>query len=97
MTLAHEVFLRRFPEHVLPRGFPRIRYFGFLANRRRGELLPICRMLPAVAPTAEAVNAGESGARLCPCCEGPMRIPEFLTAQQVRHEAASQVARLDSS
>jgi hypothetical protein len=35
MTLASEEFLRRFLQHVLPRGFPRIRYFGFLANRRR--------------------------------------------------------------
>lgn len=29
MTLTHEIFLRRFLEHVLPRGFQRIRYFGF--------------------------------------------------------------------
>lgn len=35
MTLTHEEFLRRFFQHVLPTGFPRIRYFGFLANRRR--------------------------------------------------------------
>jgi len=46
MTLTHEVFLRRFLEHVLPRGFPRIRYFGFLANRRRGVFLPLCRSGP---------------------------------------------------
>jgi hypothetical protein len=41
MTLNHEEFLRRFLQHVLPRGFPRIRYFGLLANRRRGVLLPL--------------------------------------------------------
>jgi hypothetical protein len=35
MTLTHEEFLRRFFQHVLPTGFPRIRYFGFLANRSR--------------------------------------------------------------
>src|ERR1700678_1335591 len=45
MTLSHEEFLRRFLQHVLPRGFPRIRYFGFLANRRRGQLLSLCRTL----------------------------------------------------
>jgi hypothetical protein len=28
MTLTHEEFLRRFPQDVLPVGFPRIRYFG---------------------------------------------------------------------
>jgi hypothetical protein len=43
MTLTHEEFLRRFLQHVLPKGFPCIRYFGFLANRRRGELLSLCR------------------------------------------------------
>src|SRR5204862_7132849 len=38
LTLSHEEFLRRFLQHVLPKGFPRIRYFGWLANRRRGRL-----------------------------------------------------------
>jgi hypothetical protein len=45
MTLTPEEFLRRFVQHVLPRGFPRIRYFGFLANRRRTRMLPLCRVL----------------------------------------------------
>jgi len=30
-------------KHVLPRSFPRIRYFGFLANRRQARMLPLCR------------------------------------------------------
>jgi len=50
MTLTTEEFLRRFLQHVLPKGFPRIRYFGWLANRRRHGLLPLCRTLLAVAP-----------------------------------------------
>src|SRR5208337_3123487 len=50
MTLTLEEFLRRFLQHVLPKGLPRIRYFGWLANRRRRELLPLCRRLLAVAP-----------------------------------------------
>src|SRR3954466_7208656 len=40
MTLALDEFLRRFLLHVLPRGFVRIRNFGFPANRRRASLLP---------------------------------------------------------
>src|SRR4029077_15415134 len=48
MTLALDEFLRRFLFHLLPRGFVRIRSFGFLANRRRATLLPLCqRLLPA--------------------------------------------------
>src|SRR5215471_17597797 len=35
MTLALDEFLRRFLLHLLPKGFVRIRHFGFLANRRR--------------------------------------------------------------
>jgi hypothetical protein len=98
MMLTHEVFLRRFLEHVLPRGFPRIRYFGFLANRRRGECLPICRTLLAAAPPADLANNGvEVTAWHCPCCQGPMRILEFLTAKQIRHEESRQVPVLDSS
>ena len=42
MTLPVDEFLRRFLLHLLPRGFVRIRHFGFLANRRRATLLPIC-------------------------------------------------------
>src|SRR5450432_4307737 len=56
MTLSHEEFLRRFLKHVLPRGFPRIRYFGLLANRRRSALLPLCRSLLAAAPPTETAG-----------------------------------------
>ena len=42
MTLSLDEFLRRFLLHLLPRGFVRIRHFGFLANRRRSTLLPRC-------------------------------------------------------
>src|SRR5262249_56862871 len=40
MTLTHEEFLRRFLEHVLPRGLPRLPYFGFLPNPPPGMVLP---------------------------------------------------------
>ena len=94
MALSHEEFLRRFLQHVLPRGFPRIRYFGFLANRRRGALLPLCRTLLAVEPLpVPATPAATPISWLCPCCQGPMRVIERLTAQQLREE----VQHLDSS
>jgi len=47
MTLALDEFLRRFLLHLLPKGFVRIRHFGFLANRRRSTLLR-CASLPWV-------------------------------------------------
>jgi hypothetical protein len=42
MPLSLDEFLRRFLLHILPQGFVRIRNFGFLANRRRATLLPLC-------------------------------------------------------
>jgi hypothetical protein len=47
MTLAATEFLRRFFLHVLPRGFVRIRHFGFLANRFRASRLALSRRLLA--------------------------------------------------
>src|SRR5215472_12914948 len=45
MTLSADEFLRRFLLHVLPRGFTRIRHFGFLTNRHRARLVRLCRLL----------------------------------------------------
>jgi hypothetical protein len=45
MTLDAEEFIRRFLLHVLPDGFQRIRYYGFLGNRYREEKLARCREL----------------------------------------------------
>jgi len=45
MTLSADEFIRRFLLHVLPDGFHRIRYYGFLGNRYRQEKLQQCRQL----------------------------------------------------
>jgi putative transposase len=74
MTLSVDEFLRRFLLHLLPRGFMRIRNFGFLANRRRAELLPLCfRLLDAdqtSTPTAASAQAPTPSSWNCPHCGG---------------------------
>src|SRR5690348_2588882 len=50
MTLNVEEFIRRFLLHVLPDGFQRIRYYGFLGNRYREEKLARCRQLLGMQP-----------------------------------------------
>jgi hypothetical protein len=96
MTLTHEEFLRRFFQHVLPTGFPRIRYFGFLANRSRKLFLPLCRQLLDASPASLATSTAAS-VHSCPRCQAPMRILERLTAFQLQHEDHSLVSDLDSS
>jgi hypothetical protein len=99
MTLTHEEFLRRFLQHILPRGFPRIRYFGLLANRRRGKLLPLCRgLLAAARPVPLPTKPPEATVLgLCPHCQGPMRTVEWLSADQLHRERDRRVEVLDSS
>jgi hypothetical protein len=91
MTLSLDEFLRRFLLHLLPKGFVRIRHFGFLANRRRSTLLPLCfQALEAVPPQteAEASTTQESSPLWrCPKCGGPMAVIERLTPAQIQFRA----------
>jgi hypothetical protein len=88
MTLSLDEFLRRFLLHLLPKGFVRIRHFGFLANRRRGSFLPLCfAALDAVPPQAESeTSAAPTPHPLwrCPKCGAPMAVVERFTAAQLQ-------------
>ena len=89
MSLSLDEFLCRFLLHLLPQGFVRIRNFGFLANRRRATLLPLCfQLLGAVPPPQsepEASLAQEPNPLWrCPQCGGPMVVIERLTAAQIQ-------------
>lgn len=99
MTLSHQEFLRRFLLHVLPKGFPRIRYFGWMANRRRRPSLLLCRSLIAQqSPPQTAAPATHSAVAAewqCPHCLGSRRETERLTHAQILLER--QVAVPDSS
>ena len=92
MTVTADEFLRRFLLHVLPRGFVRIRHFGWLAAPRRRESIAICRQVLAQAPRprapAQAETAPSRTTWPCPCCGGAMIIVEKLTAQQIRLRSA---------
>jgi len=88
MTVSLDEFLRRFLLHLLPKGFVRIRHFGFLANRRRSTLLPLCcAALGAVPPQTEPETSTpreSSPLWLCPNCGAPMIVVERLTAAQIQ-------------
>src|SRR3989440_2976384 len=87
LTLSLDEFLRRFLLHVLPKGFVRIRNFGFLANRRRAKLLPLCFHLLGSAPQTEqdiSDSKNSSDLWLCPKCGGPMMVIERLTATEIQ-------------
>jgi len=88
MTLSLDEFLRRFLLHLLPKGFVRIRHFGFLAHRRRAQLLPLCfaALDPAAVQTERTISTAQDATPnwLCPKCGGPMVVIERLTAAQIQ-------------
>jgi hypothetical protein len=90
LTLDAVEFIRRFLLHVLPRGFQRIRHFGFLANRVRQATLAVCRALlpppagvpPAMPLEAEAPQVQDDPGLVCPACQcGRMYWVETLHPQ----------------
>jgi hypothetical protein len=98
MTLSLDEFLRRFLLHLLPKGFVRIRHFGFLANRRRATLLPLCfQELDAIQPsrTEPEASAAQKPNPLwvCPKCGGAMVVIERLTAAQLQLRSPPFIAR----
>jgi hypothetical protein len=88
MTLPVDEFLRRFLLHLLPRGFVRIRNFGFLANRQRARLLPLCFSLLRGSEAISAAAASPAADRPhsswnCPVCGARMHVLERLSAAQL--------------
>ena len=77
MSLSAEELLRRFLLHVLPKGFMRIRHFGFLANAcRRRRLGQIRAAITAKeAGTSEQTRTEDAHERPCPTCRrGRLRV-----------------------
>jgi Putative transposase len=93
MRVTASEFIRRFLLHVLPRGFQRIRYYGFLGNRARRQKVAQCRKLlampapPASLDKTKAPNDYRDryealtglSLRICPRCQdGQMLVIEHL-------------------
>ncbi len=97
MTLKADEFIRRFLIHVLPNGFQRIRYYGFLGNRYRKQKLALCRRLlgmpdnevPVAEPSSDYRDRCEelTGSSLweCPVChQGRMHVIGVLQSAKKR-------------
>jgi hypothetical protein len=90
MGLTAEEFIRRFLLHVLPEGFQRIRYYGFLASRYRQQKLALCRQLLHMPPSEPGNETKKDyrdryeeltgiSLRTCPVChQGHMVIVEVF-------------------
>lgn len=71
LTLTPEEFLRRFLQHVLPRRFQRVRYFGWLSPAAKGRFERISALLDFTQPPPAPPEPWQPA---CPCCKKPMII-----------------------
>jgi hypothetical protein len=97
LPLSLDEFLCRFLLHILPQGFVRIRNFGFLANRKRATLLPLCFQLLGSAQEPQAGQHGAStedalGLWRCPKCGGAMKVIERLSAAEIQLRSPPQIS-----
>jgi hypothetical protein len=84
VTISAVEFIRRFLLHSLPKGFVRIRHYGFLANRNRranlkliGKLLKLPPEPPKAQASLEQMMLQLTGTDIttCPCCnQGKMKL-----------------------
>jgi len=87
MDLSAEEFIRRFLLHVLPDGFQRIRYYGFLSNRHREEKLALCRQLLGMPPSDPCPATRDGRADYC-------RLYEQLTGRSLKQCPVCQQGRM---
>jgi hypothetical protein len=85
MRLNAMEFLRRFVQHVLPRGFVLIRQYGFLANRCRTVRLAQARQLLAITTKAPEpyTETTSNPTKRCPRCGAAMKIGPNLTGSEL--------------
>ena len=99
MTLTADEFLRRFLLHTLPKSFVRIRFFGFMANRRRGALLSLCKNLVGSGSDllSKTTQPDTHHGWACPSCGSPMQVIRRVTAAQILAESLYEYKHVDTS
>ena len=92
MVLEGEEFLRRFSQHILPKGYVRIRHYGLLSRARRTVLRELQTGLGIIVPVKPekkdwkqvCIEHLHYDPDICPCCgKGKMITIEKFTAGRV--------------
>lgn len=78
--------MRRFLMHILPKGFMRIRHFGYLSNRTRRRKLGVIRHCLAQSPASDVPTESPASQHCWPClrCDDGLvrmvrQVPRFRT------------------
>jgi hypothetical protein len=84
VTVPAIEFIRRFLQHVLPTGFMKIRYYGFmspgcpLSHTEVAAMAQLAnRQSPVITPPEPLPSVPTSPPLSCPCCGKPMQLREI--------------------
>jgi len=99
MSLAAEEFIRRFLLHVLPKGFVRIRHYGWMANRCRRDSSALCRVLLGQEGVPAAMLPAPTPApfRRCPFCGGAVEVIEMIVPRELSRYRQCRKREIDTS
>jgi hypothetical protein len=92
-----DVRVERFLLHVLPKGFVRIRDYGWMANRGRREHAQLCRSLLEAEPLPSAAAISSGAQRRCPICGGAVEVVEMIVPRELSRPRLSRRREPDSS
>jgi len=93
LTVSAEEFIRRFLQHVLPRGFQKVRHFGFAHPRQQIDrdwlkmLVTVTLNLVYVLEVTPPPTPGPPGPA-CPKCGAELTFVGFLSAREAGRTAA---------
>jgi predicted RNA-binding Zn-ribbon protein involved in translation (DUF1610 family) len=88
-TLPAEAFIRRFLQHVLPKGFMKIRYYGFLSAGNRARLKQLNHLL-GTTELSKSANSNERQSEAtqeacpfaCPKCGQTMELVQIIRVRE---------------
>jgi hypothetical protein len=98
-TLPVQEFLRRFLQHILPKGFVKVRYYGLFRLGMRRSLsrlrsqLQLLQLIAVEAVPAPAAGEGSKRVVSCPSCGQPMRVERVLLPHNRGPPQLGQAAR----
>lgn len=104
LFLTREEFLRRFETHILPKGFTKIRHFGFMQNHGKMERLQKIRKCLNLSPVTQIVQIPVAIKMLekfgtdifkCPCCaHGRLKIINTVRYFKTQTQEIKEMMRL---
>ena len=98
-TLPVHAFLHRFLQHILPKGFVKVRYYGLFRMGTRRSLarvrsqLQLEQLLAGEATPAPVASEGSVRMMICPSCGQPMTLERVLLPHNRGPPQLGQAAR----